>query len=183
MDTFYQNITSLHQASLQLENEACRHCGQVSHLLSHGFVYKKQCRGDPLQVGKRIYCSNRGAKSGCGRTWRLYLCEQTPRLHYQCIHFALFVLCLLAGFSIEAAYQRASNTQQSRNGYRWINKLHGQLAVFRRHLNFREETTALFAHRSDRLVVLLGTCQALFSKFSPLPWHSYQLQLQKPFLG
>lgn len=43
----------------------CRRCGQSTQFVSHGFVYRKQYRGDRAEVGKRLFCANRRGRSGC----------------------------------------------------------------------------------------------------------------------
>lgn len=82
MHTFFEDLVSLNRFTHELDRHAdtleCHHCRRRGQLASHGFVCKKQHRGEPLPVGKRIVCSNRYGYSGCGRTRRLYLAAIIP---------------------------------------------------------------------------------------------------------
>ncbi|MES9859003.1 MAG: hypothetical protein ABW166_20735 [Sedimenticola sp.] len=104
MNRYYDDLATLHRFTLSLDCQAdplhCQHCSKSDQWVSHGYVYKKQCLGKTLAVGKRLFCSNRSGRSGCGRTLRLYLTTEVATLHYSAIHLAAFVLALLAGTTI-----------------------------------------------------------------------------------
>ena len=40
MQIYYSSLEEIHQQTTQLENEKCIYCGG-SHLVSHGYIYKK----------------------------------------------------------------------------------------------------------------------------------------------
>ena len=97
---FFETVDELHRYSLQLGHSVqgvhCQHCSSTDHWVSHGFVYKKDYGGNRLTVGKRVLCSNRGCKKGCGRTVRLYLAQRTPRMHYAMTAIFMFLQALLS---------------------------------------------------------------------------------------
>ncbi len=53
-----------------LKHLLCPHCRKRGHLILHGFLYGY---GDTdwITRGRRVFCSNRNRKSGCGRTFSL----------------------------------------------------------------------------------------------------------------
>jgi len=96
----------------QTDSLCCQHCSKKDQFVSHGFVYKKQFHGKTRTVDKRLFCSSRHGRSGCGRTARLYLATELSRLHYTATHLTVFLLALLAGHSTIQAYQGATQTTE-----------------------------------------------------------------------
>jgi len=184
MRTFFDNIDILHRFTLELDRHrddlACKSCSKSNQFVSHGFVYKKHSQGRQRTVGKRILCSNRYGKSGCGRTTRLYLSDEMPLLQYTAEHLFIFLVALLAGFSIHSAYTRATRSLNPRNAYRWLNKLQRKLMDYRNVLATLPRTVPpLFANRSRRLQLLLQTLHQLLS-ISPCQY--YQQHHQSAFI-
>ncbi len=185
MKCYFESLDALHCFSLSLDCQTdpirCQHCSQCDQFVSHGFVYKKQHRGDPLAVGKRLLCSNRYGHSGCGRTVRLYLQTQIARLHYTAVQLSVFLLALLAGRSIQQAYQSATQTSEPRNAWRWLNKLQRKLidyrALIHRRMSAGRDTTPNKQHG-----ILLSTLQLLFSLFGNSACARFQQQTQNTFL-
>ena len=106
MQTYYPSLEAIHQQSMQLGGEQCKHCGQAHQLVSHGFIRKKQPgMRDPQSVGKRVFCSNRHHRTGCGRTMQLYLDSTVRYMHYAGAAVVVFVLLLLTGASITLAFE------------------------------------------------------------------------------
>jgi len=99
MIKFFKDLGRLHQFTLSLDFHQdmtqCHKCSKHDQFVSHGFVYKKQRQGDKTIVGKRIFCSNRYGKVGCGSTHRLYLTAQIPSLQYNTEHLFRFLLELI----------------------------------------------------------------------------------------
>jgi hypothetical protein len=135
--------------------------------VSHGFVYKKQHQGKRRTVGKRLLCSNRYGRSGCGQTRRLYLATELAFLHYTTVRMTLFLVALLAGDSIQKAYQTATHTTEPRNAYRWLNKLHRKIMDYRALLKTpcARQTYQSTVKTKPRGIVL-STLQLLFSTFT-----------------
>jgi hypothetical protein len=78
MKIFFEDIHRIDQFTMDLKADTflqCPHCGAQGQLVSHGFVYKKS-QTYKKAVGKRLFCSNRHRKKGCGKTTRLYLAEE-----------------------------------------------------------------------------------------------------------
>jgi hypothetical protein len=170
-----------------LDDARCIHCGQTHQLVSHGFIYKKRARAEPEAVGKRVFCSNRRLRTGCGRTMQLYLDTTIRYLHHAGDRVAAFVLSLMASMRIGQAYSHATGAATPRNAYRWLDRLCARTSVYRAlshrpPLRDAEPTVPVAANRPSRLVSLAATFKALLQRFGQPLCAAYQSQLQRPFL-
>jgi hypothetical protein len=186
MQTFFKDLDSIQQFTRSLDHHhdvlKCQFCSKNNHFVSHGFVYKKQYNGIRKTVGKRIFCSNRFGHSGCGRTFRVYLATEAPKLNYAIPHLAAFIYALIAGACIHKAYYHATKTSDSRNAYRWLNKLQHKLIDYRQILSERRMNSASqFKSRVRRLQLILPTLSALLSNTVSSCDH-YQIHTQQPFV-
>lgn len=185
MQIYYPDIATLHQKTLQLKEERCLHCQQTHQQVSHGFVYKKQVRGEPYPVGKRIFCSNRRRRTGCGRTTQLYVASVIRYLHYAGTVIIAFALAMMKGLSIVTAYHQATGTEISRNAYRWMNRLMKQCSFYRSLLHqprLKDSASLIHPVTSSRRCLVSSTFEALLLHFNePLCFH-YQQQLNQTFL-
>lgn len=127
---YYPTLQAIEQQSRQLCGTACHHCGKTCNLLSHGYICKKQHGGQPLPVGKRVFCSNRRSHDGCGRTIRLFLDNTIRSLHATADQVSAFVLALVAGTAVAHAYLLATGGP-ARNAWRWLVKMQAQLPNWR----------------------------------------------------
>ena len=152
----------------------------INGSISHGYVRKKGTQGQAQLTGKRILCSNRYGRSGCGRTRQLYLADIIPRRQYRLSVVVAFVLALLSGGSVEHAYQQATGaiTQDTRHAWRWLNVFYRSLAHWRivASLTAECETTMPQRH-SQKLTMVLSTLNAISGCL-----RNFQLQFQCAFL-
>ena len=149
------------------KEDSCQFCLQNDQWVSHGYVYK-QCslRGITL-AGKRIICSARYGRRGCGRTRQLYLGHCIPGRRHTLDTVVMFIGLLIKGMWIEDAYRKAlqDHERDSRHAWRWINGLYKQLGRFRSAFGLsvnNECHHTTFQHR--RLRILLPTLSALLLK-------------------
>ena len=151
--------------SLSPSDSTCPHCGSSGESVSHGYVYKQ--RSDHCQeiVGKRILCSRRYGRSGCGRTRQWYLKDVLPGRRYRLSVLIVFINALLGGSSVEHAYLTALGfpPHGPRQGWRWLQRLMKQLSRWRITLSLKRENVEV-TQRSANLKKLLPTLQALLDK-------------------
>lgn len=184
MQIYYANLHAIEQQTMQLDNEQCAHCKQTHQLVSHGFVRKKRVGAEPEAVGKRVFCSNRNRRTGCGRTMQLYVDSIIRYLHHAGCCVVAFVLALMADMTIQRAYHHAIGCSTPRNAYRWLNRLGAQLSVYRSlsHRPPLPDTPAIVAvNRPVRLASLTPTFTALLQQFEQPLCAAYQSQWQRPF--
>lgn len=186
MKLFFEDLATLHQFSISLDlypdQTHCNHYSQKNQLVSHGFVYKKQTTSEIKQVGKRLLCSNRYGKLGCGRTIRLYLSSEIPMLQYSSFNLCIFISSLISKLTIQKAYEIATGSEDPRNSYRWLRKLWNCLVEYRQLLRSRSLKSNPESHyRTSRFKNLLPSLESLFSKLGEIPCSQYQLDTQSKF--
>lgn len=165
--------------SLPPSDSACPHCGQSEHSVSHGYLYKHVSINRREVVGKRILCSRRDGRNGCGRTRQWYLADVVPGRQYRLSVFIAFVHALLSGDAVEPAYLKAiGSNAQPRHAWRWLQCFLKQLPWWRTHLSPANEAVAV-TQRSSTLRILLPTLKALSDKLWPLS--HVQTQCQQRF--
>jgi hypothetical protein len=66
----------------RLKQTSCPHCKRVGTLIRHGFLYGFDDSSPRRKTvrGRRIFCSNRNARPGCGRTFSVWLADKVRRL-------------------------------------------------------------------------------------------------------
>lgn len=177
----------MHQFTLSLDSHSdsltCQHCLKNDQFVSHGFIYKKQQQNEKQAIGKRIFCSNRCGRSGCGSTWQLYLSHEIPSLYYSTLELFTFLYSLMASLSIQSAYEQATGTDDPRNAYRWLSRLQNKLMDYRCLLKTRTQPgSQTVQSRCKRLQQLLPTLQRLFHLMKEPPCASYQYLRQNHFI-
>ena len=175
---FFDTLESLDDYSIQLgkaiSGVQCQHCQCDTQWVSHGFVYKKSHSGKRDAVGKRVLCSGRGHKGGCGRTIRLYLSSRVPRFQYSVNAFFTFMKTFLL-VSVDIAYQQATGCSSSRHAYRWLNRLYQNIGRYRYRIPMLRH--AVRKQMSKRLAVLMETVSGLVQQF--YSGESYQYSAQE----
>lgn len=187
MQRFFLDFESLDRFTFSLrcfdDKLQCPHCTQSHHLISHGVIYKQRSMTQRDAVGKRVFCSNRSQRSGCGRTVQLYVAAVMPTMQYAVAALFAFLSALFKKVSVVTAYQMATGQTNARHAWRWLNKLHGRLTDFRTFVHNRSEPVlSTFKTSSRRLQVLLPTLSSLFALSPDAPCAHYQLLSQKPLL-
>ena len=186
MTLFFDSMEALHQFTLQLDlyrsTLKCPCCSRDEFLVSHGFTHKIR-RNKQHQTGKRIFCSNRYGRSGCGSTFSLTHSANIPGYRYLAIHITVFLTCLIGGTAISKAYKVATNSDEPRHAYRWLDILKRKLPDFSllvKHLN--EPHPKQPQRKSKRLNILLPTIQRIFDITGPNICTLYQTQQHVSFL-
>jgi hypothetical protein len=171
------------ELDLHVDQLQCSHCEMRGQFVSHGFTHKK--RGwVKVVTGKRILCSGRHGRSGCGKTRQLHLRDEAPAHQYTTKHLYQFLFMLISLCNIRLAYQRATGTENPRNAYRWIAKCWIKLSKYRevviRGLHHEERQQK---YRSAKLDCLLPTLNALFYILNGTnPCAEYQWSRQENFI-
>lgn len=187
MDRFYPDIESLDAFTLSLdslgETIRCAHCDRCNQLISHGFIYRQCASTKKEPVGKRVLCSNRYGRSGCGKTQQLYVAHRFPFLRYGAAQLLIFLYSLLRERSLEDAYEAATGQVEPRNAWRWLKRLMHNLSDFRCFIKTRLKSAGTALHlKNRRFSLLLSALKPLLSQLPHCPCHHYQLQQQRAFI-
>jgi len=189
--TFFYSQATLEQFTHSLDSlpktEACQHCGKNDQWIAHGNTYKSLNHQATHTTGKRILCSNRYGRSGCGRTRQLYLNDTIPNKHYTLSVFIAFIQALLLNHSVQQSDRNATGNQQCepRQAWRWLNLFMQVLSHWRtlaslslaKELNRQKVTDKQPQKRTYRFNILLPTLQTIIERL-PL----FQARYQAPFL-
>ena len=185
MKRFYQDYDSIHRFTLSLnyhQNELeCVHCLKNDQFVSHGIIYKQRSANYAEKVGKRLFCSNRFGRNGCGRTFQLYVATEVPSFRYGAAHLLIFIAALLTNSNICEAYHQATGQSEYRNAWRWLKRLMLRLSEYRVFLKVRaDKYSGQFRSNSNHLKHLLPTLARLFtSTFNGC--FDYQMNQQQSF--
>jgi hypothetical protein len=78
---FYRGAEELSALAERLKQTPCPHCRVVGMLIWHGFLrgFDESSRRQSVRA-RRIFCSNRQARRGCGRTFSIWLADKIRRL-------------------------------------------------------------------------------------------------------
>lgn len=187
MTYFFPDLKSLHDYTLTLDAQhrppICSRCKQDNQFVSHGFVYKPLNQGKRQITGKRLFCSDRSGRTGCGSTCQLYVSQTLPSFQHNALHLFIFLSALMLSLSIKEAYLEATGNPEPRNAYRWLNKLQHKLIDYRAQLTVRTDAISNpFKVRTKRLELLLCTLSALFLKLNQSPCAHYQTLTQSAFI-
>lgn len=140
----------------------CAHCGRCGNLVGHGFLRGYVEHGSERVVrGRRILCSGRGRKRGCGRTVSTLLTHFIQGCVVTAVSLWAFFSALAEGLSVERAADKALFPLAPRSAYRTA------AALKKRSLSWRSwlsETSAPPAsdsarplqHLSGHLTLALG---------------------------
>lgn len=187
MKLFFPDDASLESFAqslpVQQGQTQCTHCLKQDQFVSHSWVYRQRSMTKRVVVGKRLFCSNRYGRSGCGRTVQLMIADCIPHLHYPASVVSRFITRLFAQDGISHAYRQATGQFETRHAWRWIAKLMAQLSQYRCTLKTRAPNVAV-KHRSKALSLLLPTLRRLTlpNRDDKLLCAAYQLQHQRPFI-
>jgi hypothetical protein len=117
---FYRSTEDWSAMTEQLKLTHCPHCKTVGTLILHGFLYGFDDTIPHRQTvrARRIFCSNRNARPGCGHTVSVWIADKIRRLSLTAHTLWSFLQRAVAS-SIATAI-RAANCQRSDRTWRRI---------------------------------------------------------------
>lgn len=79
---FYRSEEEWSSIAERLKQTHCPHCKVVGTLIQHGFLFGYDERNPQRRArrARRIFCSNRNSRRGCGRTFSIWLADKIRRL-------------------------------------------------------------------------------------------------------
>jgi len=115
----------------RLKLTSCPHCKVVGTLIRHGFLSGLNDACPPRQTvrARRIFCSNRRRRTGCGRTFSVWIADKIRRLSVTTRTLWRFLQLAVAG-TIAAAIRAVDSPLSDRAWQRiWKRFDHGQSAI------------------------------------------------------
>ena len=79
---FFQSAEDQDPLADRLKLTPCPHCKNVGCLIFHGFLYGFDDHSPPRKTvrARRLFCSNRHRRTGCGRTVSVWFADKIRRL-------------------------------------------------------------------------------------------------------
>ena len=130
--------------------------------------------------GQRVFCSNRGQRQGCGRTFAVFLADVLPRHTVTAALVWRWLVQWLAGLSLKAAVEKLRLPFALETLYRLRRRLRHRLDGLRTRLS-REQSPPASA-QADPVLQTVEHFQAVFAD-RPCPLADFQRQFQLPLLG
>ena len=159
----------------------CPLCGRKETLNRHSRLQVKpvEKNAGASQRGQRVFCSNRGRRGGCGRTFSIFLSAVLPRHSLRAPVFWNLLHKLLKGSSMKAAVGVACAQVFSLEGaYRIVRAMRRRLDGVRTLLCAKAPPPA--SVQPDPLLQTVEHLQYIFPENAP---GAFQTCFQKPFLG
>jgi len=164
----------------QLKRKSCPHCGLIGFLICHGYLKGYRDGGSKRSVRAcRFFCSNRGRRGGCGRTFPVYFQDVLRRRQVSAPCFWRFILLVLRGMSRRAAWVELEPSFSLRHFYLLWD------LVRRRQTVLREALCRLCAppdsRREDPMLHFFEHLSCAFPTAN-CPIGAYQVHFQQSFL-
>jgi len=180
--SFCARCAGVEEPTFSLKQSPCPHCGCFGSLNRHS----RSVGNDPLRAsgqsfrGQRVFCSNRGQRGGCGRTFSLVLADVLPRHTFTASLLWRWLVAVLAGLSVKAAAEKLRLPFALETVYRLRRGLRQCLASVRTRLCREQSPPA--SRQTNPLLQTVEHLRRVFSD-SECPPAAFQLHFQRPFLN
>lgn len=148
----------------------------------HSFLYGNDLdeSGQQKKRGQRVFCSDRGQRGGCGKTFSIFLAEVLPRHSCTAAGLGQLLVRLLAAGSVQAAVQSLRLPLALESIYHLLGRLRRRLDAVRCSLCGRQAPAA--SSQKDPLLQTVEHLQRVFP--GPVcPVSEFQVVFQQPLLG
>jgi hypothetical protein len=178
---FYRSADEWNAIAQRLKLTHCPHCQRVGTLVRHGFLYGFDDSNPPRQTvrARRIFCSNRPPRPGCGRTFSVWLADHIRRLSLSTGRLWQFLQRAVAG-RLSAAIRAADAPLSDRTWQRLWQRFRRGQSQLRTALSSRclpPELPAVYRPEAQ----VLAHLQAAFPD-SPCPIAAFQYTCRTFFL-
>jgi len=178
----YTDETGLGAALEHAKLWACPRCGRTGALVGHGLVRGYGERdGTRVVRGRRLLCSNRHRRPGCGRTFSILRADVIATFLVRAPTLYQLVRTVIAGASRRAAWRVASAGAMSMSsGYRlWRRLGTAQVGIRTRLCRARPPPAST---RSEPLAQMVAHLEHVFPEAS-CPLTAFQSRWQTSVLG
>lgn len=181
MKKFYQTETEFEELRAMLKLISCPRCKKIGYLILHGYLYGYQDTHDSgkTERGRRIFCSNRKNRNGCGGTFSILKATILKCFRISAGFLWCFLDNILNGMNKIRAFQASGSTLRETGVYRLYNRFKHEQSRIRSILSGIKDPP-LPGHSADPAVLTLMHLKAVF-KDSPCPISEFQHHFQVPF--
>jgi hypothetical protein len=102
---FYRSDEEWRGIAERLKQTPCPHCKVVGALIRHGYLrgFDEGNLRQKAVRARRIFCSNRNARRGCGHTFSVWFADKIRRLSLTAGALLRFLQCAISGTILAAA--------------------------------------------------------------------------------
>jgi hypothetical protein len=136
--------------------------------------------GQQCLRGQRVFCSDRGQRGGCGRTFSIFLADILPRHTVRATWLWKLLGQWLTGASLKAAAESLRLPFALETLYQLVQRLRQRLDVLRPLLSQKQKPPA--SQDTDPLGQTIRHLQALFSS-AACALQEFQLLFARPLMG
>lgn len=160
----------------------CPHCRHTGALIGHSLLRGYAEHGSEVEVrGRRVFCSNRGLRPGCGRTFSVLLSTVLWGFVVRTLTLFCFATAVLSGLTRRAAWLRVAQGALSlSSGYRLWRRLREAQSTLRGRL-WREAPPPDSAAR-EPLAQLMEHLRLVVGQSEADPFSALQDRLQQGLL-
>jgi len=128
--------TALEQLAGQAKQWTCPYCGRAGTLNGHGLLRggAEEAHGKDAVRGRRWFCSNRGRRPGCGRTFSVLLAQVMRHASVRTAKLWQFCRARLAGGGVPAAWEQTRCGFSLEAAYQWWRRWRRAEPALRTHL-------------------------------------------------
>lgn len=175
---FCRSMAELLALCLKLKLEPCPYCHLTGFLILHDWLYGySESSLVKIRKGKRIFCSNRNLRKGCGRTFILLLAYFIRRIRIRTNPLWDFLSNCLRGKDKRNAFRLACPQGLSDSTlYRIWNRFKERQSFLRERL-FRRMPQPPAVKTSDPVLETIRHLKAAFPK-TRCPLRAFQLHFQ-----
>ena len=176
------DLLALKSLLLCLKELQCPFCFCSESLNRHSFLRGNDpnCRQGRCLRGQRVFCSDRGQRGGCGRSFSVFLADVLPR-HSVTATLLWSLLCFwLGGLSLNAAALSLHSLFDVSAFYHLRRRLRGRLEVVRSLLCRDQKPPA--SSQADPLLQTVEHFQTVFPN-SSCPVRQFQIRFDQALMG
>jgi hypothetical protein len=179
---FVRDHKCLEEQLRGLKGQRCNRCGCAESLNRHSILYGNDPADCAQQVvrGQRVWCSDRGQRGGCGKTFSIFLADILPRHTVSATLLWNLLGQWLTGASLKAAAESLRLPFALETLYQLVQRLRQRLDVLRPLLCQKRKPPA--SEDADPLGQTVRHLQSLFSS-AACPLQEFQLLLARPLMG
>lgn len=179
---FYRSRAGTQPIHLHLKQYPCPHCRVTGTLILHGYLrgYDLNKINKKIIRGRRIFCSNRDRRKGCGRTWSVMLATMLKGFIVQTFHLWGFLNNIANGMNIFRSFNIAKISLSPTSIYRLYKRVRLNQPHIRSLLLRRSKPPSDIRHK-DPLVKTIRHLALSFQNMDDPP-AVFQFLFQKSFL-
>lgn len=176
---YYTTEAEFTQFHAKIKLCACPHCLHTGCLILHGYLYgfTESDTAGKITKGRRIFCSNRNKKTGCGKTFSILMSGFIKNHIVSSQTLSRFLCSIKDGKSKAQANRESGGKMKASTVYRIFNKFtYHQVRI--RTLLSRRRPPPRIKHTKDAVIATIVHLQA---SFQGCPVSQFQHHFQASF--